>query len=648
VVRLLVHIIKPQAGMFVYDPTCGSGGMLIQSKQYLEDTGQNARNIALYGQDNNGTVWAICKMNMFLHNINDAQIALEDTLQLPQFVENGYIKKFDRVIANPPFSQNYSRANMEFPQRFRYGFAPETGKKADLMFVQHMIASLKDKGKMATIMPHGVLFRGGAEKAIREGIVKEGIVEAIIGLPQKLFYGTGIPACVLVINKNKPAELKDKILFINADAEYGEGRNQNYLRPEDIEKIVYVFSNKQEIAKYSRLASIKEIEENDFNLNIRRYVDNSPEPEIEDVKAHLAGGIPKREAALYESTLGKYGVKTGNFLTDKNADYLEFKKDVTEKSKIREIINNHKAVAQINAAMGGHLAVWWKKAEKRIEAFPGSNRVAEFRREEIEVFKNAFGDVAVLDEFQKAGVFVNWWEAVKYDLKTIVSTGWSPTLIPDEYIMNAFFKDELTEVEAIETNIAEIESAFAELLDEVEIESDEEGEESEKTPKVCKDYLKTEISNLLKIPSSERWNAKKAKALVDSKKAFDDSALTASTIKDLSGFWNSLETIETKEKELKEAHKKQKEAEKELLEKIEAKKLEFTEAEAKELILQKFFDSITGQLHRYLNAQKKAVTCIFEKLWDKYKVSLKEIADEQNAAVERLNGFMKKLGYMNL
>nr|WP_236777802.1 class I SAM-dependent DNA methyltransferase [Anoxybacter fermentans] len=236
VVRLLVRLIKPQEGITVYDPTVGSGGMLIQSRQYVEEQGQNPEKLALYGQDNNGTTWAICKMNMILHNIPDAHIENEDTLTNPMFVENGYIKRFDRVIANPPFSQNYTKANMQFPERFKYGFTPETGKKADLMFLQHMIASLKDDGVMATIMPHGVLFRGGQEKIIREGIVKDGIIEAIIGLPPKLFYNTGIPACVVVINKNKPEHLKNKILFINADREYGEGRNQNYLRPEDIEK----------------------------------------------------------------------------------------------------------------------------------------------------------------------------------------------------------------------------------------------------------------------------------------------------------------------------------------------------------------------------------------------------------------------------
>ena len=224
---------------------------------------------------------------MILHDILDAHIENEDTLTNPQFQENGYIKRFDRILANPPFSQNYSRANMQFPERFKYGFTPETGKKGDLMFLQHMIASLKDNGIMATVMPHGVLFRGGQEKIIREGIVRDDLVEAIIGLPPKLFYNVGIPACIIVINKNKPEYLKSKILFINADREYGEGRNQNYLRPEDMEKIVTVFDKKLEISKYSRLVDIGEIEENDFNLNIRRYVDNSPDPEIEDVHAHL-------------------------------------------------------------------------------------------------------------------------------------------------------------------------------------------------------------------------------------------------------------------------------------------------------------------------------------------------------------------------
>ncbi|CUU01098.1 type I restriction system adenine methylase (hsdM) [Candidatus Kryptobacter tengchongensis] len=162
--KLMVRLVNPKEGMTIYDPTVGSGGFLIEARNYVEEQGQNPRNLGLYGQELNGLTWSICKMNMILHDIPDAHIENEDTLTKPQFIENGYIKQFDRILANPPFSQNYSRANMQFPERFKYGFTPETGKKADLMFLQHMIASLKNNGVMATVMPHGVLFRGGQEK----------------------------------------------------------------------------------------------------------------------------------------------------------------------------------------------------------------------------------------------------------------------------------------------------------------------------------------------------------------------------------------------------------------------------------------------------------------------------------------------------
>ena len=203
VVRLLVQLTQPEAGNTIYDPTVGSGGFLIQAHQYVEEQGQNADDLALYGQDSNGTVWSICIMNIILHNITRSMIENGDTLEDPLILDNGQIRKFDRVLANPPFSQNYSRASMKFTSRFRE-WCPESGKKADLMFVQHMLASLKPNGRMATIMPHGVLFRGGKEKLIRELFINDDCIEAIVSLPPGLFYGTGIPACVLVCNKSKP------------------------------------------------------------------------------------------------------------------------------------------------------------------------------------------------------------------------------------------------------------------------------------------------------------------------------------------------------------------------------------------------------------------------------------------------------------
>ncbi len=234
-------------------------------------------------------------MNMLLHGIPHADIRQDDTIRRPQHkADNSELKRFDRVIANPPFSQNYIKKDIEFPGRFAV-WMPEKGKKADLMFVQHMLAVLKADGKMATVMPHGVLFRGGEEKEARKHFIERGWLEAVIGLPAGLFYGTGIPACVLVMNKKDAADRKH-VLFINADREYREGKAQNYLRPEDIEKIVHVYRERDRTcAGYARLVPVSEIAAEDFNCNIRRYVDNAPPPEPHDVRAHLHGGVPVAE-----------------------------------------------------------------------------------------------------------------------------------------------------------------------------------------------------------------------------------------------------------------------------------------------------------------------------------------------------------------
>ncbi|KPA14069.1 type I restriction-modification protein subunit M, partial [Candidatus Magnetomorum sp. HK-1] len=305
VVRMMVQIIEPQEGMSIYDPCAGSGGMLIQSKQYVQEIGGDSRNLFLAGQESNGGTWSICKMNILLHGIRSSDIRQGDTIKEPQHLEpNGELKRFDRVIANPPFSQNYSKKEMKYPERFQT-FMPESGKKADLMFVQHMAASIKSDGKLAVVMPHGVLFRGGEEKTCRMRFIKDGILEAVIGLPSSLFYGTGIPACVLVINK-KDANQRDNVLFINADREYKEGKNQNSLRPEDIEKITHVYHKKLAVTKYSRLVPFSELEKEDFNLNIRRYVDNSPPPEPHDVKAHLNGGVPLSEINALQDYFNHY------------------------------------------------------------------------------------------------------------------------------------------------------------------------------------------------------------------------------------------------------------------------------------------------------------------------------------------------------
>ncbi len=312
VVKLLVRLLEPGEDAEIYDPTAGSGGMLIESKNYVEARYGGAQKLSFYGQELNGTTWSLCKMNMLFHEIFDAEILQGDTLMDPQHADRGELMRFDIVIANPPFSQDYGEIKT-FRDRFRFWMPRKD--KADFMFVQHMISVLKADGRMGVIMPHGVLFRGGEEQRMRTYLVNSGILEAVVGLPPALFYGTGIPASVLIINK-AGAQERQQILFINADREYKDEKKQNKLRPEDIAKIAYTFHNKAEIDRYSRLVSREELEREGYNFNIRRYVDNSPPPEPQNVRAHLHGGIPAEEVESLQPFFETYPGLRGRIFSE--------------------------------------------------------------------------------------------------------------------------------------------------------------------------------------------------------------------------------------------------------------------------------------------------------------------------------------------
>ena len=521
VVRLLVQLMKPEEGMSIYDPTAGSGGMLIQAHQYIEEQGQDANNLELFGQEMDPTVVAICKMNIILHNISKYTIEYGDTLEDPLNVKDGKLIQFDRVIANPPFSQNYKKSEMKYQSRFPYGFAPEDGKKADFMFVQHMLASCKKNGKVVVVMPHGVLFRGGKEKEIREGMLhpKADVIEGIISLPPQLFYGTGIPACIIVLNKNKPDNLKNKVFFINADKDFAEGKKQNTLRPEDIEKIDYVFTNKVEEPKYSKLVDLKAIEANEFTLNIRRYVDNTPEPEPEDVKAHLVGGIPITEiVAVQNSICQKFDYNGSVLFKDKNELYKDFV--ITDKAQIKTQIEEDKNVVKTLVNLGLHLADWWQLAKEDFSSLApvqemvqpnsvsegmtayisiGGDKIPKVRKELLDTIKEKFVPVGVLDKFQVAGVFVNWWDNIKYDLKTIMQNGWDAGLILDEYLIAEFFIKEQTEIENFEIRQSEKESNLEGAIEEAINLLEYEAEDDEKvTNAKVKEQLKKNIDYLVK------------------------------------------------------------------------------------------------------------------------------------------------------
>ncbi|MFO7535925.1 MAG: type I restriction-modification system subunit M [Kiritimatiellia bacterium] len=303
----LAKLVRPKPGDRICDPTCGSGSLLI--KAATEAGGQN---VSLFGQEMNGSTWALCKMNMFLHGLDSARIEWEDTIRHPLLLEGTALMKFDVVVANPPFSLDKWGQEMASGDRFgRFGRGVPPKSKGDWAFVLHMLATaVEGKGRVGVVVPHGVLFRGGAEGTIRKSVIEENLLDGVVGLPANLFYGAGIPAALLIFDKSRKLKGKCGVLFIDASREYEQGTNQNKLRAEDIEKIVDTFRRRKEIPKYSRLAPYTELEENEFNLNIPRYVDTfEPEPEV-DIAA------VQKEIEEIEGKLGETRKKMRGYLKE--------------------------------------------------------------------------------------------------------------------------------------------------------------------------------------------------------------------------------------------------------------------------------------------------------------------------------------------
>lgn len=620
VVRLMVRIIDPRPGMRIYDPTVGSGGMLILSHEYVEEHGGNARDLGLYGQELNGATWAMCKMNMILHGIPGADIRNGDTLEEPLHREGGELMRFDRVIANPPFSLNYNRANITYPERFRYGWAPETGKKADLMFVQHMLAVLRPNGKMATVIPHGVLFRGGAEKEIRRGMLQDDVIEAVIGLPANLFYGTGIPAAILVCRPPgaKEEARRGKVLFINADAEYHAGRAQNFLRPEHIEKIVSTYEAFRDVPGYAAVVSLEEIEANDWNLNIRRYADNSPPPEPHDVRAHVLGGVPKSEVDAAAERFAAQGLDPAAVFTERDERYYDFRPEVTERADLRRVVESDPGVRAQEARFREAFDAWWKEHATRIAALPREPAVMKVRESLLRTFSETMTPIGLLDRFQVAGVIASWWFAARYDLKTLAARGldelvdgWVETVRsalengdekgfdPLEHpVVQRLLPDFLVELEEAEAWVAELEGRVRAATEEAR----EEGEDGDD--------------------------------VVSADDAGDDGDRLGE------------EELRELKRELAAARKKLRALYSQLAKRLVEARVELGTDGAQALALDVLRGRLVDEIGRYIEANRRKVVAELEKLWDKYKTTLRDIKERRAKAEGRLEGFLKELGYL--
>lgn len=638
VVRLLVQLLEPIEGMSVYDPTCGSGGMLIQSGQYVEESGGNAQRMALYGQELSGTTWAICKMNMILHGYRAADIRNEDVLANPQHINDGSLMRFKRVLANPPFSQNYSKAEMQFPERF-HTFMPESGKKADMMFVQHIVATLDQDGKAAVVMPHGVLFRGGPEKEARKKIIEAGNLEAIIGLPPGLFYGTGIPACVLVLSKISTKDRKD-VMFINADREFKESKNQTILRPEDIEKIAYVYHERLEVKGYSELIPFADLKAEDWNLNIRRYVDNSPRPEPQDVRAHIHGGVPTTEIDDLKGYWKNYGTLRDQLFARRTGDaaYCDFVPALkADKAQAKLLVEKNDSVNATNAKFAEALASWWQANVGDLKQLPKLGSFVPLRKKFAQSLEDTLVPFGLLDKFQIRGAFAEFASELTTDFKSVAASGWNADLIPADDILAAQFPDVLKELQKAQETIVRLQGEF-------EAAEPGEGEEVEEVDLDTYDFeeggdvLRKAVIDALKARKKEL--AREAKAL---KKTAPAEAMALEV--EISKVESLMAKHTAKEDELKTAKQTVKAIEFKRDALVEKARDAISDADAEQLILERWKNTLVNAYENRVGAYQAQLVGRIELLWAKYAVTLQDIQAKRIAAAAKLSAFLMEKGY---
>ena len=554
VVQLMVRLVDPQPGMKIYDPCSGSGGMLIYSRNHVADNGGDPDNLVLAGQENNGTTWSISKMNMLLHGIRDADLRNNDTLTDPEHVSGGELVRFDRVITNPPFSQNYDKASLSHTERFRYGYTPEGGKKADLMFLQHMLAVLKPDGIVATVMPHGVLFRGGAEGDVRQRIIEDDLLDTVIGLGPNLFYGTGIPAAILILRAkgSKPFERQGKVLFINADRDYREGRAQNHLRPRDEEKITASYRSFADVDGFAKVVTVDELADNDYNCNIRRYADNAAPLEPQDVRAHLHGGVPTAEINDAKSLLGRAGLDAALLFADRGNGYADWRPNIRSR-RGRESAHTSIGHAVSQRAAASPWPQWWTNTvEPLLHSVPERGSLLGVRHQLVQEFTAQMAP-AGMDRFEAAGMAATWWDESFHEFQTAASRGWRAVI--EAWLTTAEASQEgknapdLTEQVAVKllagpqlASRAELAAAVASLdtaIKDAEATSDKDREPDGDGPSP------TEIKEM----KSERTKAKKtlkamdASLLAAARTAFDEMPPAVVTTHAMGEFHSRIERL---------------------------------------------------------------------------------------------------------
>lgn len=658
------------AAQTIYDPTCGSGSLLLKAHD------EAPYDLTIYGQEKDVATRALAKMNMVLHNSPTAEIWRDNTLANPHFVNNdGSLKTFDFVVANPPFSDKawatgLDPANDHF-KRFADGTPP--AKNGDYAYLLHVIASLKTTGKGAVILPHGVLFRGNAESEIRKKIIKKGYIKGIIGLPANLFYGTGIPACIVVLDKEN-AHARTGIFMIDASKGFVKDGNKNRLRAQDLHKIVDAFTRQLTLPRYSRMVPLAEIETQDFNLNIPRYIDSSELEDLHDIEAHLRGGIPLRDLdALADYWAVLPSVRGELFGPGDRPGYASPK---VEPSAVKATILNHAEFAAFSKRVNDVFAGWRAAHVERLKGIVVGDKPKLLIEEIAEDLLLRFADVPLIDKYDVYQHLMTYWaEVMQDDVYIIAQEGWAAArhirelvknaegkltetpditigrqklkaeLIPPQLIVARFFAKEQAALEALETKADEFARAIEEMDEEHGGEDGLLFEAKTEKGKLIAKSVKDRVRQL--GDEFETGLFKKYQALERSGKPLSPELRKefVEAAPDFLEFLQLTELLDLIEQE-KEAFNAAKEAKTELDKKTVKHYAKLTDAEIKQLVAEdKWLAVLQADVAGELNRVSQALAGRVKLLAERYDTPLPKLTAEVEALSAKVDAHLERMGF---
>ncbi len=595
----------------VYDPTCGSGSLLIKADSESE------LELSVFGQEIDNSMAGLAKMNMILHGIPTADIRNGNTLADPYFKEaDGSLKRFDFAVSNPPFSMKNWKSgfdpNNDIYKRFD-GFGIPPKSYGDYAFLLHLVKSLKSKGKGAIILPHGVLFRGGDEAEIRQNLIKRGYIKGIIGLPANLFYGTGIPACIIVIDKENAANRK-AIFIIDASKGFVKDGNKNRLRERDIHKIVDVFTRKLELEKYSRLVSHEEIETNDYNLNIPRYIDNIEPEELQDIRAHLSGGIPGRDIHSFDDYWKVMpSLKKKLFSTLDTTDYM---KPNIESQELRKTILADDEFKALKDSLFDHFEGWKAQTATLLKKLKAEDEPKVVITETSESLLNTFADLPLIDKYDVYQMMMQYWEEIMSDdVYYICVEGWKEEVVDDQLIVKKWFGNLQDEIDELTEQREEISQNINEIVEEQDPDDD------------LLEEAKSSKGNITKTSVKDR-----IKAIKNDPDSIEEMALLT-----------ELKRLQDQDSALK---KEQSKLEKERDKQVAQKRAQLTEDMIKSLMVDdKWMAYLQTELNAIIDQISYQFSSQLQKLVERYAQPLPQIEREVELLSQKVEKHLRKMGF---